>query len=101
MSSSGYGSQAVSTTNLTSEDSISIKSISVDETPDLEYRNLLDSKKPEKMDSSLVEETPEEYLNEMNSALDNLSVSQRTCREGQYSNVVMDVNVTQVETTNV
>ncbi|KYQ58267.1 Kinesin-like protein KIF13A, partial [Trachymyrmex zeteki] len=66
MSSSGYGSQAVSTTNLTSEDSISIKSISVDETPDLEYRNLLDSKKPEKMDSSLVEETPEEYLSEVN-----------------------------------
>lgn len=77
MSSSGYGSQAVSTTNLTSEDSISIKSISVDETPDLEYRNLLDSsKKPEKMDSSLVEETPEEYLSEINSALDNLNISQ-------------------------
>ncbi|XP_014475580.1 PREDICTED: kinesin-like protein KIF13A isoform X3 [Dinoponera quadriceps] len=74
MSSSGYGSQAVSTTNLTSEDSISIKSISVDETPDLEYRNLLDNKKPEKMDSSLVEETPEEYLGEVNSALDNLNV---------------------------
>lgn len=84
MSSSGYGSQAVSTTNLTSEDSISIKSISVDETPDLEYRNLLDSKKPEKMDSSLVEETPEEYLSEVNSALDNLNISQRTSRtEGQ------------------
>ncbi|XP_011062959.1 PREDICTED: kinesin-like protein KIF13A isoform X1 [Acromyrmex echinatior] len=76
MSSSGYGSQAVSTTNLTSEDSISIKSISVDETPDLEYRNLLDSKKPEKMDSSLVEETPEEYLSEVNSTLDNLNISQ-------------------------
>ncbi|KAL6260053.1 hypothetical protein P5V15_007591 [Pogonomyrmex californicus] len=79
MSSSGYGSQAVSTTNLTSEDSISIKSISVDETPDLEYRNLLDSKKSEKMDSSLVEETPEEYLGEINSALDNLNVSQSIC----------------------
>jgi len=83
MSSSGYGSQAVSTTNLTSEDSISIKSISVDETPDLEYRNLLDSKRPEKMDSSLVEETPEEYLNEVNSALDNLNISQGTRTEGQ------------------
>ncbi|KAL0106194.1 hypothetical protein PUN28_016124 [Cardiocondyla obscurior] len=77
MSSSGYGSQAVSTTNLTSDDSISIKSISVDETPDHEYRNLLDSKKPEKMDSSLVEETPEEYLSEVN-ALDNLNISQST-----------------------
>lgn len=81
MSSSGYGSQAVSTTNLTSEDSISIKSISVDETPDLEYRNLLD-KKPEKMDSSLVEETPEEYLSEINSALNNLNISQSACTEG-------------------
>lgn len=82
MSSSGYGSQAVSTTNLTSEDSISIKSISVDETPDLEYRNLLDSKKPEKMDSSLVEETPEEYLSEVNSTLENLNISQSACTEG-------------------
>lgn len=82
MSSSGYGSQAVSTTNLTSEDSISIKSISVDETPDLEYRNPIDNKKPEKMDSSLVEETPEEYLGEVNSALDNLDISQSACTEG-------------------
>lgn len=81
MSSSGYGSQAVSTTNLTSEDSISIKSISVDETPDLEYRNLLDSKKPEKMDSALVEETPEEYLCEVNSTLDNLNILQSSCTE--------------------
>nr|XP_012228437.1 PREDICTED: kinesin-like protein KIF13A isoform X2 [Linepithema humile] len=81
MSSSGYGSQAVSTTNLTSEDSISIKSISVDETPDLEYRNLLDSRRPEKMDSSLVEETPEEYLGEVNSTLDNLNISQSACIE--------------------
>ncbi|KAK2583279.1 hypothetical protein KPH14_009285 [Odynerus spinipes] len=75
MSSSGYGSQAVSTTNLTSEDSISIKSISVDETPDLEYRNLLDNKKPEKMDSSLVEETPEEYTCDVNTAMENLNVT--------------------------
>lgn len=37
-SSSGYGSQAVSSTNLTSEDSLSLKSISVDETPDIEVR---------------------------------------------------------------
>merc|ERR1719242_930128 len=34
--SSGYGSQAASTSNLSSEDSISIKSISVDETPETE-----------------------------------------------------------------
>ncbi|CAK9801954.1 Kinesin-like protein KIF13A [Anthophora quadrimaculata] len=81
MSSSGYGSQAVSTTNLTSEDSISVKSISVDETPDLEYRNLLDNKKPERMDSSLVEETPEEYMGEMTNALDNLNVMVNTCNE--------------------
>lgn len=85
MSSSGYGSQAVSTTNLTSEDSISIKSISVDETPDLEYRNPVDIKKPEKMDSSLVEETPEEYLGETNSALDNFDISQSSRTEGQLS----------------
>lgn len=82
MSSSGYGSQAVSTTNLTSEDSISIKSISVDETPDLEYRNPIDNKKPERMDSSLVEETPEEYLG-INSELDNMDISQSACTEGQ------------------
>lgn len=37
---SGYGSQAVSYTNLTSEDSMSIRSISVDETPDVEVRPL-------------------------------------------------------------
>ncbi|KAF5284466.1 hypothetical protein FQA39_LY17041 [Lamprigera yunnana] len=37
-SSSGYGSQAVSSTNLSSEDSISLRSISVDETPDYEMR---------------------------------------------------------------
>ncbi|XP_070160502.1 kinesin-like protein KIF13A isoform X5 [Polyergus mexicanus] len=80
MSSSGYGSQAVSTTNLTSEDSISIKSISVDETPDFEYRNPIDSKKPEKMDSSLVEETPEEYLG-VNSSLNNMDISQSACTE--------------------
>ncbi|XP_020290854.1 kinesin-like protein KIF13A isoform X1 [Pseudomyrmex gracilis] len=81
MSSSGYGSQAVSTTNLTSEDSISIRSISVDETPDFEYRNLIDAKKSEKMDSSLVEETPEEYLGEVNSASDNLNISQSAITE--------------------
>ncbi|KAK7862050.1 hypothetical protein R5R35_011474 [Gryllus longicercus] len=39
--SSGYGSQAVSYTNLTSEDSMSIRSISVDETPDVENRPAL------------------------------------------------------------
>lgn len=84
MSSSGYGSQAVSTTNLTSEDSISFKSISVDETPDLEYRNLLESKKPERMDSSLVEETPEEYMMEVSNALDKLNVAENTCNEGWF-----------------
>jgi hypothetical protein len=38
---SGYGSQAVSSTNLSSEDSISIRSISVDETPDIESRAVM------------------------------------------------------------
>ncbi|XP_024082800.1 kinesin-like protein KIF13A isoform X2 [Cimex lectularius] len=37
-SSSGYGSQAVSSSNLTNDDCLSLKSISVDETPDLEVR---------------------------------------------------------------
>ncbi|XP_031336617.1 kinesin-like protein KIF13B isoform X5 [Photinus pyralis] len=37
-SSSGYGSQAVSSTNLSSEDSMSLRSISVDDTPDFESR---------------------------------------------------------------
>lgn len=37
-SSSGYGSQAVSSTNLSSEDSVSLRSISVDETPDTETK---------------------------------------------------------------
>ncbi|XP_026672214.1 kinesin-like protein KIF13B isoform X3 [Ceratina calcarata] len=78
MSSSGYGSQAVSTTNLTSEDSISVKSISVDETPDLEYRSLLDGKRPERMDSSLVEETPEEYMGEVTGALGKLNATENT-----------------------
>ncbi|XP_031830458.1 kinesin-like protein KIF13A isoform X9 [Nomia melanderi] len=81
MSSSGYGSQAVSTTNLTSEDSLSVKSISVDETPDLEYRNLLDAKKPDRMDSSLVEETPEEYMGEVTNTLDKLNVMGNSCTE--------------------
>ena len=43
--SSGYGSQAASSTNLSSEDSISIKSISVDETPDTENNFLYDPPK--------------------------------------------------------
>ena len=38
---SGYGSQAVSSTNLSSEDSMSIRSISVDETPDVENRAMM------------------------------------------------------------
>lgn len=37
-SSSGYGSQAVSSTNLSTEDSASLRSISVDDTPDFESR---------------------------------------------------------------
>lgn len=87
MSSSGYGSQAVSTTNLTSEDSISIKSISVDETPDTESRTLFESKKPERMDSSLVEETPEEYYGEINTELEKVTDFTKTytknnCRTG-------------------
>ncbi|XP_017793954.1 PREDICTED: kinesin-like protein KIF13B [Habropoda laboriosa] len=100
MSSSGYGSQAVSTTNLTSEDSISVKSISVDETPDLEYRNLLDNKKSERMDSSLVEETPEEYMGEMTNALDNLNVmvkntrnEERTRKNLEETGAYMDADI--------
>lgn len=42
-SSSGYGSQAVSSTNLSTEDSASLRSISVDETPDFETRPPLNS----------------------------------------------------------
>lgn len=81
MSSSGYGSQAVSSTNLSSEDSMSIKSISVDETPDLEYRNLLEGRKPEIMDSSLVEERPEEYPNEVTNVLGKVQVSEDDVRK--------------------
>ncbi|KAI5645014.1 CAP-Gly domain-containing protein [Phthorimaea operculella] len=44
ISSSGYGSQAVSSTNLTNDDSLSIRSMSVDDTPDfdkaLDYTHL-------------------------------------------------------------
>lgn len=62
----------------------------MDETPDLEYRNLLDSKKPEKMDSSLVEETPEEYLSEVN-------ISQSAGTEGQLSQmqniIILDIDI--------
>lgn len=39
--SSGYGSQAASSSNLSSEDSISIKSISVDETPETEISKVI------------------------------------------------------------
>uniref|UniRef100_A0A069DXT9 Putative kinesin-like protein n=1 Tax=Panstrongylus megistus TaxID=65343 RepID=A0A069DXT9_9HEMI len=38
-SSSGYGSQAVSSSNLTNDDCLSLRSISVDETPDVEHRS--------------------------------------------------------------
>lgn len=84
MSSSGYGSQAVSTTNLTSEDSISIKSISVDETPDTECRTLFENKKPERMDSSLVEETPEEYFGEINTELEKITESPTSYRKNNW-----------------
>ncbi|XP_046734684.1 kinesin-like protein KIF13A isoform X3 [Diprion similis] len=107
MSSSGYGSQAVSSTNLTSEDSISIKSISVDETPDLEYRNLLDHKRTDKMDSSLVEETPEEHLEDLNSTLGDISISQnddghaievtRGCLDQNQDTYMEDANENVVE----
>ncbi|CAH0727551.1 unnamed protein product, partial [Brenthis ino] len=44
ISSSGYGSQAVSSTNLTNDDTLSIRSMSVDDTPDfdktMDYTNL-------------------------------------------------------------
>lgn len=101
MSSSGYGSQAVSTTNLTSDDSLSIKSISVDETPDLEYKTLLDPKKPEKMDSSLVTETPEEYF-DISTDLDDLTgippISQENrkkmeLKEDRNSNLAGNLNL--------
>ena len=39
--SSGYGSQAASSSNLSSEDSLSLKSISVDETPETETNNVM------------------------------------------------------------
>lgn len=42
MVSSGYGSQAVSSTTLSSDDSMSIRSISVDETPDSEAKAFKD-----------------------------------------------------------
>ncbi|XP_063992810.1 kinesin-like protein KIF13A isoform X2 [Diachasmimorpha longicaudata] len=85
MSSSGYGSQAVSTTNLTSDDSISIKSISVDETPDVEYKTITEVKRTEKMDSSLVSETPEEYFGDISTDLDDLSGSKGSINERKCS----------------
>ena len=41
MCSSGYGSQAVSSTTLSSEDSLSVRSISVDDTPDMDNQSQL------------------------------------------------------------
>ncbi|XP_012274731.1 kinesin-like protein KIF13B isoform X2 [Orussus abietinus] len=87
MSSSGYGSQAVSTTNLTSDDSISIKSISVDETPDVEYKGLLDNKKSEKMDSSLVEETTEEHIGDSNIILDKTGIPDNVTTDSVRKNL--------------
>lgn len=40
-SSSGYGSQAVSSTNLTNDDAMSLRSMSVDETPDIESKPII------------------------------------------------------------
>ncbi|XP_031784044.1 kinesin-like protein KIF13A isoform X10 [Nasonia vitripennis] len=64
-SSSGYGSQTVSTSNLTSDDTVSVRSISVDETPDLEYKCLLDAKKLERKDSANLNKTRIEYFPDM------------------------------------
>lgn len=44
--SSGYGSQAVSQTNLSSDDSMSMRSISVDETPDFESKQTSNDLQP-------------------------------------------------------
>ena len=63
---------------------MSIKSISVDETPDLEYKNLLDGIKriEHRMDSLLVEETPEEYLGETHTELEKLRVLENSSTSG-------------------
>jgi hypothetical protein len=79
INSSGYGSEAVSSTNLTNDDCISIKSISVDETPDFEYKYVIDSKKYEKKNSSLIEETFKDYLHNVNSKIEEILITQDTC----------------------
>lgn len=43
--SSGYGSEAVSSSNLTSDDCLSVRSCSVDETPDSEHRKEYDEER--------------------------------------------------------
>ncbi|XP_049855904.1 kinesin-like protein KIF13A isoform X3 [Schistocerca gregaria] len=62
-SSSGYGSQAVSYTNLTSEDSMSVRSISVDETPDVETRPLAIAELHPVAEANYHEEEIENYGN--------------------------------------
>ena len=83
MSSSGYESQAVSTTNLTSDDSISIKSISVDETPDLEFKYLIDTKKHDRLGTLLVEQPDQECYNNVNNKFDN-EIAQESRSEKSY-----------------
>ncbi|XP_011505399.1 PREDICTED: kinesin-like protein KIF13A [Ceratosolen solmsi marchali] len=107
MSSSGYGSQAVSTTNLTSDDCISVKSISVDETPDLEYKYLMDSRKCEKQDTSLIEETFKDYLQNANSNAESILITQDACskKNNQKINISefienYNINLPKIEATN-
>lgn len=58
-SSSGYGSQAVSSSNLSSEDSVSVKSISIDGTPenDMKQCSLNESKPVDKVQEEILAET--------------------------------------------
>lgn len=59
---------------------MSIKSISVDETPDLEYRNLLEGRKAERLNSYL-EGTSGDYIGEVSNALNKLCVSRNASLE--------------------
>ena len=102
-SSSGYGSQAVSSTNLTNEDSFSIRSISMDGTPDLEMKvtTINDSKliSDEKLniENSLVleENCNNDYMiNGTNYEINNSSQEVFACSESlnDSSCVIMTVN---------
>lgn len=55
-SSSGYGSQAVSSTNLTSNDSSSVASINIDGTPDMEIQYYVENKTHERLKFSSSDE---------------------------------------------